>query len=102
MSKTHSRTGEFRKTGENLYRYSSNGIYYAVFRDKSKLKWKSLKTTDRALAKRRLTEVVEQARRIDPTASKMSLSKLLELYETQIKGLKNKTYKTRGSIQKIF
>ena len=102
MSKTHSRTGEFRKTGENLYRYSSNGIYYAVFRDKSKLKWKSLKTTDRALAKRRLTEVVDQARRIDPTASKMSLSKLLELYETQIKGLKNKTYKTRGSIQKIF
>jgi hypothetical protein len=41
-----SRAGDFCKVGENLYRYSSNGIYYGVFRDQGKLKWKSLKTTD--------------------------------------------------------
>jgi len=34
---THSRQGEFRKVGENLYRYSSNDRYYAVFRLKGKL-----------------------------------------------------------------
>jgi site-specific recombinase XerD len=102
MSSAHSRAGEFRKAGENLYRYSSNGIYYAIFRDKGKLKWRSLKTTDRAMAKRRLTEAIEKARRIDPAASRMSLSKLLEVYEAQIKGLKTKTCETRQSILKTF
>lgn len=43
---THSRAGEFCKVGESLYPYSSNGIYYGVFRDKGKLKWKSLRTTE--------------------------------------------------------
>jgi hypothetical protein len=41
----HQRKGEFRKVGENLYRYSSNDRYYAVFRIKGKLIWKSLKTS---------------------------------------------------------
>ena len=36
MSIAHSRTGEFRKVGENLHRYSSNGVYYARFRNKGK------------------------------------------------------------------
>ena len=40
LSKAHSRAGKFRKAGENLYRYSSNGIYYAILRDKGKIKWK--------------------------------------------------------------
>ena len=39
-----------------LYRYSSSGTYYAVFRANSKLIWKSLKTADRELAKRKLKE----------------------------------------------
>ena len=39
---THSRKGEFRKVGENLYRYSSNDRYYGVFRVNGKLIWKSL------------------------------------------------------------
>jgi len=38
MKKTaHSRAGEFRKVGENMYRYSSNGVYYARFKNKGKL-----------------------------------------------------------------
>ena len=33
------RKGAFTKAGENLYRYSSNKTYYAVFRIKGKLVW---------------------------------------------------------------
>ena len=68
MSKAHARVGKFRKVGENLYRYTSNGIYYAVFRDKGKLKWKSLKTPDEEMAKRRLRD---EGRR--PTPARMCL-----------------------------
>jgi len=56
---THSRKGEFHKVGENLYRYSSNDHYYGVFRVNGKLIWKSLKTVDRELAKRKLKEEKE-------------------------------------------
>lgn len=99
---THSRAGEFCKVGENLYRYSSNGIYYGVFRDKGKLKWKSLRTTDRALAKRRLPGEIQKARRIDPKSAKMSLSRLLQIYEENLKTLDTKTIQTRKSILNKF
>jgi hypothetical protein len=102
MSKAHSRAGKFRKVAENLYRYSSNGIYYAVFRDKGKLKWKSLETTDRALAKRRLPKEIDKAREIDPKAAKMSLAGLLAIYENSLKTLDKKTIDTRMSIARRF
>ena len=66
MSETHSRGGEFRRVGENLYRYSSSGVYYARFRLQGKEIRRSLKTTDRELAKRRLQEDVDKARKINP------------------------------------
>ena len=102
MSKTHARAGKFRKVGENLYRYSSNGVYYAVFRDKGKLKWKSLKTPDKDLAKRRLRDEIELARRIDPNASRMSLAGLLDLYKENLKTLDTRTIATRRSILNRF
>ncbi len=102
MSKSHSRAGKFSKSGENLYRYTSNGIYYAVFRSKGKLIWKSLKTDDRALAKRRLKEEIEKQTRIDPKASKMSLDALLKQYDASLEQLDGKTIQTRRSILKVF
>ena len=64
VERTHQRKGEFRKVGENLYRYSSNDRYYAVFRVKGKLIWKSLKTSDREFAKRKLQEELEKQGRV--------------------------------------
>lgn len=99
---SHTRAGEFRKVGENLYRYSSNGIYYGVFRTRGKLKWKSLKTTDRELAKRRLADELKKAGRVDASASKMTLSRLVEIYEETIQTFDKKTIQTRKSIAKQF
>jgi hypothetical protein len=77
MSEAHSRTGEFRKVGENLYRYSSNGVYYARFRSKGKSIYRSLKTTDRELAKRKLNDEIAQASKIDPKLARMTLAEIL-------------------------
>src|SRR5437867_11810577 len=52
IGRNQQRKGEFRKVGENLYRYSSSGKYYAVFRVKRKRIWKSLGTADRERAKK--------------------------------------------------
>jgi integrase len=99
---THQRKGEFRKVGENLYRYSSNDRYYAVFRIKGKLIWKSLKTSDREFAKRKLQEELEKQGRVEPDATNLTLSELLKLYEESLSQFDQKTQATRRSILKKF
>ena len=99
---THARKGEFHKVGENLYRYSSNDRYYAVFRVNGKLIWKSLKTSDRELAKRKLKEEQEKQGRVDPEATKLTLSELLDLYEKSLEQFDDKTQATRTCILNIF
>lgn len=47
----------FRHVGENLYRRESSGVYYALVKRGRKQFRRSLKTTDKALAKRRLAEL---------------------------------------------
>jgi hypothetical protein len=74
MKTAHSRSGEFRKVGENLYRYSSSGIYYARFRQHGKEISRSLLTADRELAKRRLKEEMEKLGRIDPRLGRVVLN----------------------------
>jgi len=98
MSKCHSRAGEFRKVAENLYRYSSNGIYYARFRFGGKEIQRSLRTADRELARRRLKEELEKAEKVDLKRSKMSLEELLRLYEENTAQYAPKTFKTRRSV----
>jgi site-specific recombinase XerD len=96
------RKGAFTKVGENLYRYSSNKVYYAVFRSKGKLVWKSLRTDDKDLAKRRLKEEIAKQERIDPNAARMTLEAALTLYEENILKYEDKTTRTRQSILKTF
>ena len=94
--------GEFRKVGENLYRYSSNDRYYGVFRVNGKLIWKSLKTSDRDLAKRKLKEEKEKQGRVDPEATKLTLSELLDLYKKSLEQFDDKIEATCTSILSIF
>jgi hypothetical protein len=73
MKTTHSRRGVFSKVGENLYRYSSNGVYYARYRNKGKEIQYSLKTTDREFAKRLLKGEMSQINKVDLALGKMTL-----------------------------
>ena len=50
----------FNKVGENLYRLASSGKYYGLLKRAGKQFRRSLKTTDRKLAERRLAELRKQ------------------------------------------
>jgi hypothetical protein len=54
MNESHTRNGEFRRVADSLFRYSSSGVYYARFQSNGKDICRSLRTSDRELAKRRL------------------------------------------------
>jgi integrase len=72
--------GAFRKVGECLYRYSSNGVYYARIKTGGKEIRRSLETTDRDLAKRRLKTLKEQQSQIDRSKSRITLAELCDIY----------------------
>jgi integrase len=102
MKAAHSRTGVFSRIGENLYRYTSSGVYYARYRNKGKIFQHSLNTTDREFAKRLLKEEISKMKRVDPARGKMTLEELLKLYDESLGQFAPKTAETRRSILKIF
>ena len=55
----------YKKVGENLYRLQETGGYYALLKRGGKQIRRSLKTTDRALAKRRLADLKKQINRLN-------------------------------------
>ena len=102
MNLAHSRGGEFRNVGKNLYRYSSNGVYYARSRNHGKSIHRSLQTTDCELAKRRLQEEIDTAAKAEPKLAKLTLSELLRHYVERIAQYAAKTTAPRRSILKIL
>jgi len=64
------KSGQFQKVGECLYRYSSNGVYYARIKGRGKEIRPSLETTDRALAKRMLAQLGIRDGRLTPQGAR--------------------------------
>ena len=54
----------FVRVGENLYRIKETGEYYALIKRNRKQIRRSLKTQDKALAKRRLNTLIQKADRL--------------------------------------
>src|SRR5260370_37513176 len=81
MRTLQSKIGTFQKVGECLYRYSTSGTYYARVRISSKQVLKrSLETTDRAIAKRKLAAFKDEQRQIDRSQGKLTLAELCDRY----------------------
>ncbi|TMP91673.1 MAG: hypothetical protein E6L08_10500 [Verrucomicrobia bacterium] len=90
----------FQKVGECLYRYSSNGVYYARIKTDGKEIRRSLETTDKALAKRNLAALKDEQRQIDRSKSKITLAKLCDQYLETIQHQKPKTVERKTFIVK--
>src|SRR5438034_5107495 len=80
MRTLQSKIGAFQKVGECLYRYSSNGVYYARIRVDGKEIKRSLGTTDRAVANRELRRFKDEQRQVDRSKGKITLSELCDQY----------------------
>jgi len=90
--------GTFQKVGECLYRYSSNGAYYARIKSHGKEIRRSLGTTDPALARRNLARLREEQRHIDPSKSRLTLRELCDTYLRTIQHQRAKTIERKTLI----
>jgi integrase len=98
MGKLQGKTGVFEKVGECLYRYSSNGVYYGRIRVEGKEIKRSLETTDRELAKRKLARFKDEQRQIDRSQGKLALAELCDRYLRTIQHQKPKTVERKKCI----
>src|SRR5215472_14241805 len=98
MGASPNRLGALQKVGECLYRYSSNGVYYARVRMDGKEIKRSLETTDRELAKRKLADFKEQLHRIDRSQGRITLAELCARYLKTIQHQKQKTVERKVAI----
>ena len=80
-----------RKVGECLYRYSSNGVYYARIKTEGKEIKRSLGTTDREIAKRELARFRDEQRQTDRSQGKLTLLELCDRYLKTVQHQKPKT-----------
>ena len=88
----------FEKVGECLYRYTPTGMYYGRFEVGGKEVRRSLETTDRALAKRRLADKRNELGRVNLAAGKCSLEEMCDRYLATIQNQKPKTVRRKHDI----
>jgi integrase len=91
-------SGGFEKVGECLYRYSSTGGYYARIKSRGQEIRRSLTTTDRDLAKRRLAKLKDDLLKIDPAKGKITLAELCDQYLRTVQHQKAKTIERKTLI----
>lgn len=97
-----SNNGRFQKVGECLYRYSRNGMYYARIKRGGKETKCSLRTTDRALAQRKLRDFRDEQRQIDPSRGNLTLAQLCDRWLATKQNAKPKTLGQKTySVEKI-
>jgi integrase len=87
----------FQKVGECLYRYS-NGVYYGRIRVDGKEIKRSLRTTDKALARRRLSEFRDEQRQTDRSQGRITLAELCKRYLLTVQRQKPKTVERKTAI----
>ena len=88
----------FEKVGPCLYRYTATGTYYALVKVKGRQVRRSLDTTDRALAKRRLTDLQGELLRVDVGAGRLSLAVLCDRYLATAAHQSASTLEQKGQI----
>jgi integrase len=92
------KNGKLHRVGESLYRYSSNGVYYARIKTNGKEIRRSLGTTDRDLAKRNLAKLKDEQRQIDRSKSRITLVELCDRYLRTVQHQKPKTVERKTYI----
>ena len=95
---TGTENGPFQKVGECLYRYSSNGVYYARVKCAGKEIRRSLETTDKALARRNLAKIRNEEEQINRSKSWMTLKELCDRYLKTVQHQKPKTIERKTDI----
>jgi len=91
--------GAFEKAGECLYRYSTTGAYFALFKIRGEQTRVNLQTRDLATAKRKRDEEREKLQKIDHEKRNFTLGECVKNY---IKGKANLAKKSQQRFERVL
>ena len=91
-----------RNVTRNFYRHEDNGAYYAERKINGKVIQRSLQTSDRAVANRKLRDWLAALDNRNPALEKTTLEQLFETFRGTFGGKAKKTRQTNESIAKRF
>ena len=100
MRATENKSAVFEKVGPCLYRYIPTGTYYARIKRPGKEVRRSLDTTDRATAKRKLADLQRDVDRTAIGAGRVTLADLCGRYMATVQNQSAKTLKRKRHIHK--
>ena len=90
---------QFQKTDVPcLYRYTSNGVYYALLKHQGKQKRASLQTTDKTVAKRKLGDLQRDLGKVDASQGRMTLRELANRYLSTIQSQAAATVSLKNAV----
>jgi len=98
VRETQRSVGTLQKVGECLYRYSSNGVYYARIKLRGKGILRSLRTTDRSVARRELARFKDDQRQIDRSQGKLTIAEVCDRFLKTVQHQKAKTIERKTLI----
>lgn len=98
MKEPKAKVGAFQKVGECLYRYSSNGVYYARIKSSGKEIRRSLETTDPALARSNLSKLRNEQSQIGRSKNRVALAELCNSFLKTIQHQRPKTIERKTLI----
>jgi len=86
-----------------LYRYSSNGTYYALVKHEGKQKRSSLETTDKAEAKRKLAAFQRDLGKVDASQGRVTLRELCSKYLATVQNQASATvYRKKHIVERLL
>lgn len=88
----------WKHSAAGLYRYQPTGIYFARIRFGGKLYRRTLETSDKTLAKRKLSEFKNGLERTDARAGKTTFAAVLDSFEATLGHLAAGTQKNKRAI----
>jgi integrase len=99
-------SSSFKRVGDNLYQNPDSRTYFAIVWHNGKTRKSSLRTTDKAEAKRKLAEFITDLDKIESDGAKMTVAGLVDRYlatlGTQAPGTTAKKTVMANMIKKAF
>jgi integrase len=89
---------KFLKVGQSLYRYGTEGSYYAIWKERGKNRKKKLKSSTQRNAKIEVNRLKEKYQKLKPKARSVSLLRAAENYQGTLGTLAKSTRERAGFI----
>ena len=93
----------FQRIGHGLFRYRATGVIYGVIKQRGRVVWRNLETTDKAEARKLLADALKNSEKVDTRLSRsLTFEQLIGLYNDSLDSFSPGTAENRRCLIRIL